>query len=128
MFLALAAWFGGSLRPGREALVTRFARRTEGSLSPEGLAYTRSVTLAWSLFCATMAGTSTLLYFLAPVEAWSLFANLLSLPLVGAMFVAEFTVRMRVCPELSRGGLLRGVARSVRAYWASGARSSAGPR
>lgn len=127
MFLALATWFGASLRPGREALVTSFARGAEGNLSPQGLAYTRGVTLAWSLFCAAMVAASVLLYFLAPVDAWSLFANLLSLPLVGAMFVAEFMVRKRVCPELSRGGLLRGVARSVRAYWASGARSSAGP-
>jgi uncharacterized membrane protein len=128
MFAALATWFGASLRPGREALVTRFARAAEGSLSPEGLSYTRAVTLAWSLFCAAMAAASVVLYLGAPVEAWSLFANLLSLPLVGAMFVAEFMVRTRVCPELSRGGLLRGVARSVRAYWASVARPSAGPR
>jgi hypothetical protein len=56
------------------------------------------------------------------------FANLLTLPLVGAMFVAEFLVRVRVCPELSHGGLLRGVTRSVRAYWESSARPTAGPR
>jgi uncharacterized membrane protein len=128
MFLALAAWFGASLRPGREALVTRFARLVEGTLTPAGLAYTRAVTLAWSVFCAAVAAASTLLFFLAPLEPWSLFANLLTLPLVGAMFVAEFAVRTRICPELSGGGLLRGVARSVRAYWDSVARPSAGPR
>jgi hypothetical protein len=44
------------------------------------------------------------------------------------MFVAEFLVRLRVCPELSHGGLLRGVTRSVRAYWVSDARRPAGPR
>ena len=128
MFVALAAWFGASLRPGREALVTRFARLVEGALSPAGLAYTRGATLAWAVFSAAVAAASALLYFLAPLALWSVFANLLTLPLVGAMFVAEFLVRIRVCPELSHGGVLRGVTRSVRAYWDSGARPSAGPR
>jgi uncharacterized membrane protein len=128
MFLALAGWFGASLRPGREALVTRFARLVEGELGPAALAYTRGVTLAWAGFSAAVAAASALLYFLAPLELWSLFANLLTLPLVGTMFVAEFLVRMRVCPELSRGGVLRGVTRSVRAYWDSAVRPTAGPR
>jgi uncharacterized membrane protein len=128
MFAALAAWFGGSLRPGREALVTRFARQAEGTLSPAGVTYTRAVTLAWSMFSAVMVAASTLLYFLGPLALWSLFANLLTLPLVAAMFVFEYMVRVRVCPELSNGGLLRSVARSVRAYWNSGARPTPGPR
>jgi uncharacterized membrane protein len=128
MFVALGAWFAASLRPGRDALVTRFALLAEGTLSPRGFAYTRRVTLAWALFCAAMAAISALLFFLAPLNAWSLFANLLSLPLVGAMFVAEFLVRVRVCPELARGGLAPGVLRSVRAYWDTIARTSAGPR
>lgn len=128
MFILLAAWFGASLRPGRDALVTRFAKLVEGDLAAEGLAYTRRVTLAWALFCAAMAIASALLYFLAPLALWSVFANLLSLPLVAAMFVAEYVVRLRVCPDLARGGLARGVLRSMRAYWESGARSIAGPR
>lgn len=128
MFLALAGWFGASLRPGREARVTRFARLAEGALSAAGLAYTRGVTLAWALFCASVAAASALLYFLAPRELWSVFANLLTLPLVGAMFVAEFLVRIRVCPELSHGGMLRGVTRSMRAYWDGAVRPTAGPR
>lgn len=128
MFLALAGWFGASLRPGREALVTRFARLVEGELSPAALAYTRGVTLAWAVFSAAVAAASALLYFLAPLELWSVFANLLTLPLVGAMFVAEFLVRIRVCPELSQGGMLRGVTRSMRAYWGSAVRPTAGPR
>lgn len=128
MFVALGAWFGLSLRPGRDALVSRFARLAEGPLSPAGIGYTRRVTLAWTLFFAAVAATSVALFFLAPLELWSTFANLLTLPLVGAMFVAEYTVRARVCPELARGGLARGVLRSVRAYWESTARSTAGPR
>jgi uncharacterized membrane protein len=129
MFLALAAWFGASLRPGRDALVTRFALRVEGSLSPAGLAYTRRVTLAWALFSAALVGASTLLFFLGPLLWWSVLANLLTLPLVAAMFVGEYLVRLRVCPELARGGVLRGVLRSVLAYRRPpGTRTPAGPR
>jgi len=128
MFLALAAWFGASLRPGRRAVVTRFALLAEGSLAADGIAYTRRVTLAWAAFCAAMAAASALLFSLAPVAVWSLFANLLTLPLVGAMFVAEYVVRARACPALARGGLARGVLRSMRAYWDSVARPSAGSR
>lgn len=124
MFLALAAWFGGSLRPGREALVTRFARGAGDHLDAAGLAYTRGVTFAWAAFSAAIAVASSLLYFLAPLEVWSLFANLLTLPLVGAMFAAEFAVRLRARPELCHGGVLR----SVRAYWERGASHSPGSR
>ena len=128
LFCALAAWFGVSLRPGREARVTRFARHAGDHLDDAGLAYTRGVTLAWTVFCAAMAATSVLLFFLGPIDLWSLFANLLSLPLVGAMFLAEYAVRLRVCPALARGGILRGVAHSVRAYRDSGMRTTVGPR
>jgi uncharacterized membrane protein len=127
MFLALAAWFAASLRPGRDALVTRFAR-LGGALGPAGIAYTRRVTLAWALFGAAMAATSALLFFAAPLPVWSLFANLLTLPLVGAMFVAEYLVRMRVYPEHGHGDLASGVLRSVRAFWNSAARTPTGPR
>jgi uncharacterized membrane protein len=128
MFVALGAWFGASLRPGRDALVTRFARFSGECLSPAGIDYTRQVTIAWTLFFAIVATASVALFFLAPLELWSTFANLLTLPLVGAMFVAEYAVRTRACPELARGGLARGVLRSVRAYWESTARPTTGPR
>ncbi|MDA1118843.1 MAG: hypothetical protein O2979_12775, partial [Proteobacteria bacterium] len=111
MFLALGAAFGVSLRPGQEALCTRFARVVEGTLGPQGETYSRQVTVAWALFCATIVAVSTLLFFFAPRAAWSIFANLLTLPLVGAMFVAESMVRVRVCPELGHGGVLRDAVR-----------------
>lgn len=124
LFVALGATFGASLRPGREALVTRLARLVGDPLDARGLAYTRSVTLAWALFCAALIAASTLLFFLGPLEAWSIFANLLTLPLVGAMFAAEYAVRLRTHPELCQGGVLR----SVRAFWEYGASLTSGPR
>lgn len=109
MFLALGVWFGATLRPGREALVTRFARRASETLSAPDLAYTRRVTLAWALFFAAVVVVSTLLFFLGPLEAWSVFANLLTLPLSVGMFAAEYAVRLRTHPELCHGGVMRSV-------------------
>lgn len=128
MFVALGAAFGVTLRAGQEALCTRLARAVQGALSRDAENYSRGVTLAWALFCAVMIAASTLLFFLAPLGAWSVFANLLTLPLVGAMFLAESLVRVRVCPELGNGGVLRGAANSVRAYWESSVRPTPGPR
>jgi uncharacterized membrane protein len=109
MFLALGAWFGVTLRPGREALVTRFARSAGETLGASELNYTRRVTLAWTVYFVAVAGTSTLLFSLAPLEAWSVFANLLTLPLSVAMFAAEYAVRLRTHPELCHGGVMRSV-------------------
>lgn len=124
MFLALGAVFGLSLRPGREALVTRLARLVGDPLDAGGLAYTRGVTLAWALFSAAVAVLSTLLFLFAPLPAWSVFANLLTLPLVCVMFAMEYAVRLRAHPELCQGGVLR----SVRAFWQYGTSQTSGPR
>ena len=46
---ALAALFGLTLRPGQEPLVTALARRVHGRLTPGMAAYSRKVTVAWSV-------------------------------------------------------------------------------
>jgi uncharacterized membrane protein len=92
--LGLAWMFGRTLLPGREALVTRVSRSVHGTLPAAIVAYTRSVTLAWALFLSAMAVASALLYLLAPLEVWSLFANVLFLPMVGLMFLAEYAYRI----------------------------------
>ena len=47
-----------------------------------------------------MALASTGLFFLAPLATWSVFANLLTLPLVALMFIGEYWVRWWVLPEM----------------------------
>jgi uncharacterized membrane protein len=90
---ALAWWFGSSLRLGRVALVTRMARAVHGTLPPPIERYTRKVTLAWAAFLVALCVVSLLLFTLASRGAWSVFANLLLLPLVALMFVAEYAYR-----------------------------------
>ncbi len=122
IYLVLLAWFGGTLRPGREPLVTYMARHVHETMSVELLAYTRRVTVAWCVFFLAMALTSTVLFFWAPVETWSLFANLLNLPLVIAMFLAEYLWRLLWHPDLSRAT----IPMMIRAFMTLGS-SDGGP-
>lgn len=114
--LALGLLFGRTLLDGQEALVTRFARLAhQGVVSEAKRRYTRQVTLAWTIFFVASAAISTLLYGLAPASAWSVFANLLSTPLLVLMFVGEHLVRNRVLPPEDHAG----IADSIRGYRAA---------
>jgi uncharacterized membrane protein len=111
----LAVTFGRSLLPGRVALCTQLAHKEHGPLSAHELRYTRQVTAAWTVFFLIVAALSILLFVSAPLRIWSLYINFCVLPLVGAMFTAEYLVRHRVLPEVKRTGLLA----TVRAYLAT---------
>jgi uncharacterized membrane protein len=112
MYVILFITFARTLIAGRQPLCTRFAAALQAPLTPRHEIYTRQVTLAWSLFFAAMALASSLLFFLAPLTIWSIFANFLTLPLVALMFVAEYGVRRYVLPEMRNMHILD----AVRAY------------
>jgi uncharacterized membrane protein len=98
--------FGRSLMPGRVALCTQLADKEHGPLSAQEVRYTRQVTAAWTVFFLVITAASILLFIAAPLRLWSLFINFCVLPLVGAMFIAEYQVRRRVLPGVKRTGLL----------------------
>jgi len=101
--LALAALFGRTLSGPGEPLITHFARIVNhGKLSERQLRYTRQATLGWTLFFLANATLSLLLYVLAPHAVWSFYASLLTVPLVGLMFVAEHLWRMHALPPEER--------------------------
>lgn len=105
IYLGLLWFFGATLLPGREALITRIARYIHGSLSDEHTNYTRGVTWAWCLFFGSMALGSLLLFIFAPLSTWSLFANLLNLPMVAAMFLGEYAYRIVRYPDFSHASI-----------------------
>ena len=114
--LALAALFGRTLLAGREALVSQFARLAHGgAISPLKRRYTRRVTVAWTAFFVVNAAVSTGLFLWAPAAVWSTYANLLTMPLLVAMFAVEHAVRVRVLPPAERSS----VADTVRGYRAA---------
>lgn len=108
--LALCLAFGRTLAQGSIPLISRFAEIVHGSLSPRLVRYTRSVTWAWVAYFGLTALASLLLFALAPAATWSAFVNLLSLPLLVAMFVGEFLVRSLVIPRAERSGFFQAVA------------------
>lgn len=76
---------------------------------PEVLRYTRRVTAAWTLLFVALFAASCALFFGGFVAAWSLLANIVSPLLLGAMFVVEYAVRLRVLPHWERVGILGGI-------------------
>jgi uncharacterized membrane protein len=113
---ALAVLFGRTLLAGREPLVTRFARIVRGELQPAIERYTRSVTLAWTLFFVAMGLIAVVLYAAAPREAWSAFVNLFTIPCVLGMFIAEYAVRRIRFPALKHSSILAGARAFQRAF------------
>jgi len=113
IYCFLLAAFGLTLLPGRVPLVTAMARGMHGQISDELTLYTRGVTWAWSLFFAGQLLTSLALFLLAPLAVWSLFVNIVSLPLNLLMFAAEQAyriARVRDAPRHSLADILRMIA------------------
>lgn len=106
MWGVLCLMFARTLRAGRTALCTEWADRLHGPLTAAEQRYSRRVTQGWSLFFAAMGIISALLFVLAPPHTWSAFNNLWSLPLVAAMFVGEYLVRLKALPHTAHAGLL----------------------
>jgi uncharacterized membrane protein len=119
---ALGVLFGRSLLGPGDALITRMARRIfPPPLSERNVRYTRGATLAWTLFFFGNALVSTGLYLWAPLDVWSVHANLLTGPLMGLMFLGEHLCRIRLLPPHERPGL----AAVVQAYKRESAQRSA---
>ncbi len=98
MQLVLLWFFGRTLVPGREPLITSIARFVRGSLAPELERYSRRVNWAWCAFFAANAAISVVLAAAAPLAAWSLYANVLVYPLVAVMLAAEYLYRRHRFP------------------------------
>jgi len=116
--LALATLFGKTLFGGREALITQFAKMAHGGqVSPLKARYTRRLTGVWTGFFLLVASISTGLFWLATPTAWSIFANLLSTPLIALMFIGEHLLRGFFLPpeeQTSIADAIRGYRETMR--------------
>lgn len=108
-YLFLLWYFGRTLARGREPLVSRFARSVHGALDAPMELFTRNVTIAWCVFFATQLAVSALLLAFATVTTWSMFINLLNLPLVALMFVGQFAYRTIRFPDYPRVSLWQAI-------------------
>ncbi|MFN0038878.1 MAG: hypothetical protein ACKVP2_05155 [Burkholderiales bacterium] len=104
-YLFLFWLFGRTLVRGRQALITRIATLVHGELPVEIQKYTRALTWLWCGFFSGMALVSISLFAFASIETWSVFANLLNLPLIGALFLFEYVYRILRYPDFSHVSL-----------------------
>lgn len=110
--ILLGLWFGLSLTHGNEPLCTAFAEQLHPVMNPLLRRYTTHLTQVWTAIFFLMATVSIGLFFLAPLTVWSVFANLLSLPIMALVFVIEYAVRKRILPSED----LLGPTSAFRAY------------
>jgi len=108
-YLFLLWYFGRTLTPGAEPIITRFARRVHGALQPDIEQLTRRLTFAWCVFFAAQVIASVLLFAFAPLEAWSLFVNLLNLPLLALMFAGQWIYRNVCYPDCPRASIWQAI-------------------
>jgi uncharacterized membrane protein len=91
----MLAVFGSSLlRP--PSFVERIARAREGALSPEGIAYTRKVTMIWCGFFVVNGTIAAATALWASPEVWAAYTGLVSYILMGLLFAGEWVVRRRL--------------------------------
>lgn len=107
--LSLLWLFGRTLLRDREPLISQIARHITGPLQPEIVVYTRQVTIAWCIFFLSQVLTSLSLYLFAPVAVWSLFINVLDVPLLVIMFVGEHSYRTARFPDHRRTSILEAI-------------------
>ena len=100
--LFLAVGFGSTLRRGQQALITTLAKRVHRNFTPAMAAYTRRVTLAWTVYFVVTVALSLAIYAWAPFDTWALFANVLTPLAVVAMFAGEYLLRYWLHPEFER--------------------------
>jgi uncharacterized membrane protein len=115
---ALLAWvFGRTLVGGSTPLIVTFAKMIHPTLPKDIENYARKVTIAWVWFFVATCLISVMLYFLAPLAAWSSFAILWQWPSVVVFFIGEYVLRKKLFKTTNRVKYLlkgRETIRSIR--------------
>ncbi len=79
------------LRP--PSVIERLARLRHSDLPPEGVVYTRRVTLVWCGFFIVNGAIAAWTALAASRETWALYNGLISYLLMGALFAGEWLFR-----------------------------------
>lgn len=105
-FAFMAFFFGRTLRPGSEALITRVARREHPDLPLEMARYSRLLTGLWALCFALLFVVALLLAAVLPGEAWSRWVHGLGYVVPGLFFLGEHGYRHYRFRERQHSSLL----------------------
>ena len=86
------------------SMIERFARIAEPDLPPEGVVYTRKVTIAWCVFLLLNLSVALYTAIYTSLEVWALYNGVVAYVLMGVMFAGEFVIRRRVRRDDETGG------------------------
>lgn len=95
MNLGFLALFASSLL-SPQSFVERLARIREPDLPPEAIAYTRKVTLVWSVFFLINGAIAAITALWATDKVWMLYNGFIAYLLIGGLAAGEWLVRQRV--------------------------------
>ena len=92
-FAFMAWFFGRTLAPGSDPLITRVARREHAPM-PEDIAdFTRSLTWAWTVCFALLFTVALCLLPAMPLEQWARWVHGLGYALPAGLFLGEYGYR-----------------------------------
>lgn len=93
--LLFLLWFSHSLL-WPPTVAEQLARLQEPDLPPQGVAYTRKVTLAWCLFFLGNGGVAAATVWHGDLRLWTLYNGGISYVLMGLLMGGEWLIRQRV--------------------------------
>lgn len=90
--ISMAIMFGYSLLYP-PTLIEKFARLQQPNLSPEGVIYTRKVTILWLVFCCVNSLIALATVIAGDINLWALYNGFISYVLMGLLFTGEYMYR-----------------------------------
>jgi uncharacterized membrane protein len=101
MNAALLVVFAASLASPQSA-IERIARWRDPDLPLAAVAYTRRVTIVWSVFFALNGAAALYTALFTALETWALYNGLIAYVLIGALFAVELAIRTALKARLER--------------------------
>lgn len=77
-------------------IIERFARIRESNLSEDAIAYTRKVTIVWSIFFLMNGTIAAITVLFTSEEIWLLYNGMIAYLLIGLLAGGEWLVRQRM--------------------------------
>lgn len=78
------------------SMIERLARLSDAHLPPEGVAYTRKVTMVWCGFFVLNGSIALYTTLMSDLDVWAFYNGFLSYCLMGLLFGGEYLVRLRM--------------------------------
>lgn len=98
---ALLVLFAASL-VSPPSVIERIARLREPDLPQAGVAYTRRVTIVWTVFFALNGAMALYTAVFTTLETWALYNGFIAYVLIGAVFAVELLIRTAAKARLER--------------------------